>query len=167
MHVLPHAELLQLLHYDPETGCFFWRINGKKRGIWQRAGGLKPHGYEVIGVGYHRYYSHRLAIYYTTGQWPSGQVDHINGNRSDNRLSNLRVATHQENQRNRCLQRNNTSGTPGVHWSTGQKRWISRIKIDGRMRQLGTFIDKDEAIRARKEAEKEIFGSFTRKGEAA
>jgi len=167
MTSITHGALVSQLHYDPETGVFTWKVAGKKSVIGGRAGAVRPHGYEMIGLDYQRYYSHRLAWLYITGKWPKAQVDHVNGDRSDNRFVNLRLASHSENQRNRGRQANNRSGAPGVHWANREQRWVAKIKLNGKTRQIGAFTELPAAIAARKSAEQEMFGSFTRKGERA
>lgn len=165
--LITHDDLLRQLRYDAETGAFTWKVKSKKSSIGGGAGGVRPHGYEMIGLWYRRYYSHRLAWFYITGKWPAGQIDHINGDRSDNRFCNLRIATHSENQHNRGRQINNRSGAPGVHWANREQRWIAKIKINGKTRHIGAFIELSAAIAARQLAEQKFFGTFTRKGEAA
>lgn len=165
--VVSHDDFLRLLQYDPATGVFTWKIGGKKTVAGGRAGSVRSHGYEMIGINYRRYYSHRLAWFFVTGTWPVGQIDHINGDRADNRFANLRIATHSENQRNRGRQRNNQSGATGVHWAAREQKWVAKIKANGRTRQIGVFSDRAAAIEARKAAEQAVFGLFTRKGERA
>ena len=87
-------------------------------------------------------------------------VDHINHNPLDNRRENLRVCTIQQNSMNRSVNYNNKSGTTGVHWSNRYNRWIARIKIDGKIKYLGSYKSKEEAIEARRQAEIEYFGEF-------
>lgn len=165
--VISHSDLVRQLHYDRDIGRFTWRVTRKKAVAGERAGSMRPHGYEMIGLSYRRYYSHRLAWFFVTGAWPVGQVDHVNGDRSDNRFSNLRLATHAENQRNRGRQRNNRSGVAGVHWANREQRWVAKIKINGKTQQIGVFTELPAAIAARKSAERRLFGSFTRKGDHA
>jgi hypothetical protein len=95
------AEVLRtLVHYDPETGLFKWKTQS-----WPRNPGpieqKTPKGYTRFSVLNKRYMAHRLAWLYVTGAWPRGQIDHINGDRSDNRWANLRDVTPSENARNR------------------------------------------------------------------
>lgn len=93
------------------------------------------------------YYAHRLAWLHHHGEWPAEQLDHINGDRQDNRIANLRLASQLENHQNRKLQRNNVSGHPGVYFEKG--RWRARIKVQQKYRHLGTFDTFEEARAAR------------------
>lgn len=86
--------------------------------------------------------------------------DHINRNPFDNRKNNLRAAEHRENDRNRSLLSSNTSGVTGVSWDKYRQKWRAYIKVDDNWMQLGRFMDKDDAIRARLEAEAKYFGEF-------
>lgn len=94
-------------------------------------------------------YMHREIVGAQKGQ----MVDHINGNTLDNRRSNLRLATNAENQRNRKLQANNTSGAPGVYFDAKMKRWKVSIKLNGKLVLVGVSADKNEALTLRKNAE--------------
>lgn len=91
------------------------------------------------------------------------RIDHINRNPLDNRLSNLRYATAQENSRNKSIQKNNTSGCTGVHLIKSVNKWQATININENHMYLGIYDDKDEAIRVRKEAEEKYFGEFSPK----
>lgn len=167
---IPTIEMLRnLLEYDPDTGKLTWRArpveafrNHDKRNckIWNaRYAGkeaftyLTVDGYKKGKVNGTNTTAHRVswAIHY--GEWPKSQIDHINGDRSDNRISNLRDVTASVNARNRALYSSNKSGYPGVHFCNG--KWISRIygKND---KHLGTFSCFGLAIKARLDAEREL-----------
>jgi len=94
---------------------------------------------------------HRVAIAIVSGEWPNGEVDHINGIRHDNRLCNLRVVTKCENLRNKGKYRSNTSGRVGVHWHKQHRKWSAVIAG----RTIGVFKNIEDAIAARELAEKE------------
>jgi len=161
--------LRKLISYDPETGDLTWLARdadvhpndwGRRIFNAQRAG--KPaftsesHGYRQTTIMGGVFAAHRVAwaIYY--GEWPRGEIDHINGVRNDNRIANLRDVTRQENCRNSALYGNNTSGHVGVTWDKNLKNWRSRIKIDGKTKHLGSFDSKDDAIAARVAADVEF-----------
>lgn len=148
------ADLKALLSYEPDTGHFKWLVE-RGRGIkpGDLAGSIAPIGYRVISINNRLYYAHRLAWLYSFGVWPDGQVDHINGFRSDNRIANLRVVSNRENHKNMKLRCDNTSGVNGVYWSKINKRWHSQIVHDGKLIFLGGFANLEDAAAARKKAE--------------
>ena len=90
-------------------------------------------------------------------------IDHINRNRLDNRKSNLRIVTLQENSLNQSVYKNNTSGVPGVLFNKSKNKWEASIQINRKRIYLGTFVNKEDAIKARKEAEEKYFGEFAPK----
>ena len=144
MSELTAERVRELLHYDPETGVFLWRVRYQRVKIGDVAGCLHPDGYIRITISRRRFYSHRLAWLHVYGEWPTAEVDHINGSRSDNRLANLRAASHSENQHNRRKkQANNRSGFLGVWPYRGKFR--ASIKFDGKPLHLGTFPTPEEA----------------------
>lgn len=146
----------ELLDYDPETGAFTWRVSRRGRArAGSQAGYVVPRGYRSISINNCDYRAHRIAWLIHYGEWPEGEIDHVNGNRSDNRLSNLRVVTHQEQMKNRGMHRNNTSGVIGVCWHKARNKWMAQIRVAGKLRDLGCFTDLSDAIAARKEAEQQ------------
>jgi hypothetical protein len=118
------------------------------------AGSLDGEGYLLIMVQSRLYRAHRLAWLYVYGTWPEGQLDHINRNRSDNRISNLREVTNKQNHQNRSKPSNNTSGHPGVSWHKRDSKWLSSIRHNYKKTHLGYFTNIEDAIAARKAAEK-------------
>lgn len=156
-----YEKAAELLDYDPETGLFKWKVrasNACKKGWF--AGCRDGHGYTLIRIGQSLVKTHRLAWFLSEGSVPD-QVDHINGSRSDNRVENLRDCTVSQNLCNRHhLSTRNTSGVTGVYWVKTNKRWAAQIKIKGKSSHLGCFTDKDDAIKARKDAELKYYGEF-------
>lgn len=102
---------------------------------------------------------HRLIMNQTN---PKIEIDHINGKENDNRKENLRSVTHQQNSMNKSLDKNNTSGHKGVHYCKSENKWKSYITFEGKRKNLGTFENLEEAVVARKEAEKKYYGEFAR-----
>ena len=104
----------------------------------------------VFGV---RFQAHRVfwALHY--GQWPDGDIDHINGNRQDNRIANLRSVTRMENLKNSSIGRRNTSGVLGVYWANDRKMWRVEIGHENARIKVGSFVDLEDAIAARRRAE--------------
>lgn len=136
---LTHGELIQLLSYDPSTGKFVWNV-APRRGIaaGTSAGTPRPDGYQKIAIRERGYMAHRLAWFYVHGQWPAHQIDHINGVRNDNRISNLREVTHAENLHNMPRAR-------GYTWHKKDRKWQAQIQINGKYVYLGYFATEQEA----------------------
>lgn len=114
-------------------------------------------GYWACGQGRSGCLLHRLIM----GVQSATQfVDHANHNKNDNRKSNLRICTSKENNQNAKRQKRNNSGVIGVRWNAGKNKWTAQIGVDYKIRYLGTFADKEQAIKARLSAEKELFGEY-------
>lgn len=151
--VLNQNKLKSILEYNPDTGLFVRLKRSGARGIAGDVAGCKNNnGYIVITIDGKLYQSHRLAYLYMTGEWPNN-IDHINHSRNDNRWINLRSVTCGENQKNKSKQKNNKTGITGVCWSSRWKNWRAQINGNGKNIAIGHFIDKFEAICARKSAE--------------
>jgi hypothetical protein len=146
---ITYERLRELLTYNSETGAFIWNMDRKCRQV--KAGDVAGHksrlGYMVTGIdGSAPMLMHRLAWFYVYGQHPSEQIDHINGNRSDNRLINLRVVNNQQNNQNRHILRStNTSGYAGVSWHKQRSRWNATITVSGKKKSLGLYASAKEA----------------------
>lgn len=146
MSELTQSRLKELLAYDPATGVFTWRISGHGVSVGKIAGCLAATGYRRIRIDSRNYQSHRLAWLYMTGDWPAAEIDHINGVRDDNRLTNLREATRKENSQNLGISPKNTSGFPGVHWNKQRRKWQAIIGKNGMRKHLGYFDTPDAAF---------------------
>lgn len=146
------------LHYNPITGVFVWKNHYFKRLVGKRAGRLNRDGYRQISLNDKLYYEHRLAFLIMKGRWPLEDTDHINRIRSDNRWSNLREATREENNFNLSLNKNNKLGLKGVH--KYKKAYIAQIRINGKLTKLGSFDSKDKAKAAYDEASKRHHREF-------
>ena len=148
-HSTISAERLRsVLHYDPITGAFTWKIRTGPRGKPSAAAGnLNIRGYYEISVDGRKYVSHRLAWLYVHGEWPKGEIDHINGCRNDNRWSNLRDVSRALNTQNRRTASSlNSTGLLGV--SRHGTRWRARIQADGVVQRLGTYDSPEAAHKA-------------------
>lgn len=133
----------QHLSYDSETGIFT-RLTGEYKG--ERAGYLCTKGHRQLKLSGRAYMAHRIAWLMHHGEMPSQQIDHINHNKDDNRISNLRDVSHTVNAQNRALQTKSKSGVLGVHrW---RKRWVAHIRVDSRLINLGVFDTIPEASAA-------------------
>lgn len=154
--------LKQTLSYDPETGKWSW-LNGRtaRTDYELYINGEKTNPYHLLTLGRRNYLCHRLAWFYMTGSWPVEMIDHINGNKSDNRLCNLREATRGQNLANRhSLARHNTSGFRGVSPRKDNGKWRATIRDGKKIRSLGSFNTKEEAKSAYDTAFKEKYGEF-------
>ena len=116
--------------------------------------------YIIVRVDMHLIKGHRLAWFMTHGSWPENEVDHVNGDKTDNRIENLRKATRSENMRNCGMKRNNTSGFKGCRLR--EKGWQARITLQGKQHHLGFFKTAAEASAAYEEAAKKLHGEFMR-----
>lgn len=148
-------QLKALLDYDPETGIFRWRF-APKRGTpaGAIAGRHRADGYRIIGYDRQRYYAHRLAFLWMTGRMPK-YVDHIDGDPSNNRWSNLREATHKANMQNlKGAKRHSQTGVLGV--IRRGKRFRAYINVDRKQSWLGTFDTVEEAGAAHLEAKRRM-----------
>ena len=112
-------------------------------------------GYLIGSIHGKKLYAHRVIWAMETGEWPSDEIDHVNGVRSDNRIQNLRSVSHAVNLRNQKRSANNTSGATGVYWSKGASKWAARIVYGGVSKHLGVFDRFEDARGARKSAEVE------------
>lgn len=166
---MTQARARELFNYDPLTGVLVWRHrplsefpDERAWRIWNTrfanhsAGYARRDGYHSVMVDYRRHLAHRIAWLYTYGVLPIGEIDHINGDPSDNRIANLRDVDKQGNARNAHRNVTNTSGVTGVRFCSIRQKWNAYIKRDNRMINLGRFETKSEAVVARKAAEKAL-----------
>ncbi len=148
----------EVLSYDRATGMLAWKNNrpGCKAGA--TAGTVNCEGYVQIEIDLVIHKAHRLAWLIETGDWPRGQIDHINRQRADNRFANLRDATPLDNSRNRSPSPGNKSGVVGV--AASGSKWTAYIGVNNRTLHLGRFTELSEAVAARRDAERIYFGEF-------
>lgn len=151
------------IDYNHETGAIIARTrraNGKVK-VGSILGSVRPDGYLMVTFERRRILAHRLAWFYTTGEWPD-EIDHVNADRSDNRLCNLRVATRRQNGANLPRQTNNTSGFKGVSFHKRAGKWRADIKVNYRPIYLGLFATREDAHAAYCAAATRYFGEFAR-----
>lgn len=162
----------QLLRYEPETGRLYFRprspevfaegLHGREHqaNAWNAKCAnkladevLTTNGYRAVRIFKRRYMAHRIIWLMRHDRWPPDQLDHIDGDRANNRLANLREVDKFGNMRNQRLRDDNTSGICGVYWSTAANKWQAYIRVDGKMRYLGVFASLEAAKVCRRKAE--------------
>lgn len=160
--------LRQLLRYEPDTGLLFWhtrsRVHFKSDRDWrfwntrfagkQTFQNMHRNGYYYGCIFRKDYTAHRVAYAHYHGTWPEGSIDHIDHDRKNNRISNLRSVSIQENSKNRKQNVRNTSGHNGVTWKKYRKKWEVQIGVNGKATYVGMFTGLEDAISAREEANK-------------
>ncbi len=145
-----------VIRYDPDTGKFFWkkRTGGSSIAGNEASGTTDCRGYVRIGVLGCIYKAHRLAMFITYGKFPDMEIDHINGNKADNRISNLREASRVKNQQNQIsAYKSNSTGLLGVSQHKPGV-WRARLCVSGKNKSLGLFSSPELAHEAYKEAKR-------------
>lgn len=171
------ARLRELFDYDADTGALIWRVRPQSDFKNQRACSIfnamysgsvagsidKANGSVYVTIDAVRFLAHRLAYTYVHGVCPVElQIDHVNGNRLDNRIENLRLATAAENMQNVGKHRDNSSGHRGVHWCKQSKKFIAQVQANGKRKRLGSFNTAEEAAAVYAQAAKQLHGAFMR-----
>lgn len=144
------------IDYNQSTGAFVWRVSTSNVKAGTVAGCVNAKGYQYIGIGGKLYRANRLAWFYVHGTWPNGQIDHINGNRLDNRIENLRDVDGYTNQRNRHNgNKGSSSKLCGVSFHKGTGKWRAQLSINKTTKHLGLFDSEVAAHNAYKTAKTE------------
>ncbi len=152
---ITQARLKERVNYCLETGIFTWlTTEGPRARIGATLGSLNTWGYLQCHLDKRRYLLHRLAWLYVHGVLPSHQIDHINHIKTDNRMANLRDVVQSVNQHNLRKRVDNSTGVTGVYWDKHSQKWAAKICVAARLLNLGRFVDKDDAIAARLQAER-------------
>jgi len=158
-------ELRERLDYIPSTGAFWWKE--RPGNTWwnaafagKAAGSLSGTGYIYINVHKLSYRTGRLAWLWMTGKWPVVEVDHIDHDPTNNAWSNLREADRNQNSQNRKIQRNNSTGTRGVSYSTRRDQFIVRVMVNKQTHFGGWFSNLEEAVKVRNEMVRRLHGEF-------
>ena len=157
----PTQDLVQEL-FEYQNGALFWAVSCGNASPGTRAGSLRSNGYRQICINKSSYYEHRLIFLYHHGYLPA-EIDHIDNSPANNRVENLREATHGQNQRNMKKHKGSSSQYKGVSWSKRDNRWVAYIMIDGKNKNLGSFVDEIAAALAYNHAaEIASFGEFAK-----
>ena len=153
----------ELLQYDPDTGLITWKKSVNSRSSpGSEAGCASSIGYRRMKIDCGRYLAHRIAWLLYYGYWPIGQIDHIDNNRSNNAINNLRDCCGSQNQQNQPIRKSNRSGIKGVSWCSTNKKWHVQARTPGVIHQGGYFSDIEEAGRAAIELRNRLHGEFAR-----
>lgn len=154
----PDEDIREAFEYDRETGVLLRKFKG---GHVRQVGGKKASdGYVKVGFNGREYPAHRIIWWLVHGELPSAFIDHVNGDKSDNRLCNLRLASDAENKRNVGMRRHNTSGFKGVTWDKVNRRWLAHATLNGRGVHLGRHRTKEAAAEAYRNFARENHGEF-------
>lgn len=158
---ITHDYLRSVIEYDKETGKITWiKTVSSKAPKGSAPTGMDKDGYLVMMLKGRYLRQHRVAWFYVTGEWPKDKIDHRNGVRNDNRFCNLRECDEQDNNRNRAVSRNNTSGVSGVSFQQG--KWMVRIRLNKHVRQFFGYFDNLElAELVANEARDKYHGDFS------
>lgn len=148
--------------FDYENGNLYWKNpTSLKCNIGDVAGGIRAGGYCGIRINYKAYYTHRLVYLYHHGHMPD-YIDHIDGNKLNNAIENLRECTNRQNLYNSKIPTHNTSGIKGVNWHKSSNKWMVRLSIDGKPKYIGQFEDLELAELVIIEARNKFYGEFAR-----
>lgn len=160
---LTHAEVARALAYDHASGVLTWRPGYSRAKVGgEAAGWVSAFGYVLVKIGGGRYMAHRLAWLLHHGQWPTGQIDHINGVKTDNRIENLRdvdASTNQQNRRRATAAAR--SGTLGVARADARQKWRAQIHVGGKQVFLGHFESAESAHAAYLSAKRQLHSGCT------
>lgn len=154
MEKLTQKRLKELLFYNHKVGRFIRKTSVGGINVGAVAGFKMKAGYRAIDVDCKRYLEHRLVWLYIEGYLPENEIDHIDRNKENNRFKNLRIVSRQCNARNSDISSLNTSGVKGVSFYKNTGMWCARIMVNYKRKSLGHYLKKDDAVKARWEAEK-------------
>ena len=156
--------LRESLTYEPASGKLFWkqgcRHAGKEAGCITRT--MQGNSYRLVRVNGKLVHAHRVAWAIVNGEWPPAMIDHKNGDGLDNRWSNLRPATREQNAQNRKLDQRSKTGATGVHFNRRRNLYSVNIKANGQRTHVGYFDTKDAAVVAANQARARLHGGFAR-----
>lgn len=149
------------LLYDPDIGELHWTCEGGfNRDISKTAGTVLGDGYKAISTTFGVIKVHRICWYLHYGYWPDNYLDHVDGDKTNNRITNLRLVTNQQNSFNSKPHKDGSSKYKGVTFDKKNGKWFSRICRDGKTKFLGYFTEEKDAAIAYNKAAKELFGEY-------
>lgn len=169
MNVIEFEKVNELLNYNPENGKLQWKkFRAANAQVGDIAGFVGRDGYVRVKILGRSILAHRIAWLLFYKKQPENEIDHINGDRSDNKISNLRSCDRRQNSRNTATRSDNECGIKGVGYHKPSGKWRARIYVDGKSKFIGNFLSKHEAKKAYEAAAKSIYGDFFRRnnGEA-
>lgn len=159
--VIYQSYVRKMLNYDEDTGVLSWKVSPARRvKVGDVVGYINSDGYVGISIKNNTYRAHRIIWMYVYGEFPSKDIDHINGNRSDNRLFNLRLASSSDNAKNRKITSKNTSGFKGVSYHKTKKKWCAQCQSNGKSHYLGQFDTAEKASAAYQAFAASLHGEF-------
>jgi len=160
------VELLnELFEYDKETGKLYWKVVRGRAKVGGEVGSVNSEGYILTTVNRKPYRAHRLVFLMHKGYLPKF-LDHINGDKKDNRIENLRPVSVAQNAQNAKISSRNTSGYKGVYWISSMKKWRVQITGNGgKIIHLGCFENLEEAAEVVRVAREELHGNFANHGD--
>lgn len=173
MKTIEFSRANEILSYDPDTGYMTWKFRSADQKFWngrwagRKVGFVSEAGYVMLQIKRQYFMAHRIAFLLMTGEMPTDLIDHIDGNRSNNAWSNLRHATRTQNNANRKMFSNNTSGYRGVTWNKRERKWVVSLSVDGTKVHLGYFTDITEAASAYAAASLKYHGEYANDGHGA
>ena len=156
--------LNELFEYGKETGKLYWKVTRQRGNVGDEVGCDNGRGYLVTRINNKNYKVHRVIFLMHKGYLPK-TLDHVNGDRADNRIENLRAVTRSQNQHNRKLNKNNTSGYKGVSFDARLKLWKASICLEGKRIHLGSYKTLEEADSVVRKAREELHGIFAHHGD--
>jgi hypothetical protein len=161
---LTQEYLKSILDYDLDTGIFTWKVNKAQRTKIGDIAGWIADGYRKIEINGKNYNAHRLAWLYVYGEMPKNLVDHIDCDRSNNKISNLRESTHQTNSENYKTPKTNNSGVKNVSWYKSLNKWVVSMSIKKTKKTIGYYDDLELAELVAIEARNKYRGEFANHG---
>lgn len=157
---LDHKRLKDLVTYHPRDGSFVWNKGRPSATSGNACGTVKPSGYVLICLDRKLFRAHRLAWFYVYGEWPTDEIDHINGIRNDNRICNLRVASKSENGFNKKMRMDCKTGAKGVLYYPKYNTYYVRFTVKKVPHTFGPFLTFEEAANVATEKRKSAHGEF-------